>query len=57
MKRTNQIRKYRGWTIERKFNCEYRFTITKGSKVIRTNECKKIIECMDLIDEIEDGKQ
>lgn len=48
--RTIKIRIYAGYTIEQKESCEYRFTITKGSKVWRTNEPKNIIEAMDWVD-------
>lgn len=54
MKRTEETRKYRGWLIERKYNCKYHFTMSKETKVIRTNEAKKFIDCYDMIDEIED---
>lgn len=52
--RTIKQRIYRGWKIEQKTSCKYRFTITKGSKVIRTNEPKNIIEAMDFVDNMLD---
>jgi hypothetical protein len=52
--RTTKQRIYRGWKIEQKVSCKYRFTITNGSKVIRTNEPKNIIEAMDFVDNMLD---
>lgn len=57
--RTIKQRIYRGWKIEQKVSCKYRFTITNGSKVngskvIRTNEPKNIIEAMDFVDNMLD---
>ena len=48
--RTIKMRKYAGYTIEQKVSCKYRFTITKGSKVWRTNEPTNIIEARDWVD-------
>lgn len=52
--RTIKQRIYRGWKIEQKTSCKYRFTITKGSNVIRTNEPTNIIEAMDFVDNMLD---
>lgn len=52
--RTIKQRIYRGWKIEQKVSCKYRFTMTNGSKVIRTNEPKNIIEAMDFVDNMLD---
>lgn len=49
-KRTIKTRIYAGYKIEQKVSCKYRFTITKGSKVWRTNEPIKMVEAMDWID-------
>lgn len=57
MKRTEESRKYRGWLIERKFSCKYHYVMSKGSKVIKTNEPKNFTQCKDIIDEIEDKLQ
>lgn len=48
--RTIKVRKYAEYTIEQKVSCKYRFTITKGSKVWRTNESKTLCDAMDWID-------
>lgn len=53
--RTIKQRIYRGYKIEQKTSCKYRFTITKDSKVIRTNEPQNIIEAMDYLDNILDN--
>lgn len=55
--RTIKQRIYRGWKIEQKVSCKYRFTMTNGSKVIRTNEPKNIIEAMDFIDNMLDKQK
>lgn len=52
--RTIKQRIYRGWKIEQKVSCKYRFTITKNSKVIRTNEPQNIIEALDFVDSMLD---
>lgn len=48
--RTIKTRIYAGYTIEQKVSCKYRFTITKGSKVWRTNEPKTLCDAMDWVD-------
>lgn len=53
--RTIKQRIYRGWKIEQKVSCKYRFTIMKDSKTIRTNEPKNIIEALDFVDNMLDN--
>lgn len=48
--RTIKTRIYAGYKIEQKASCTYRFTITKGSKVWRTNEPKTLCDAMDWVD-------
>lgn len=52
MKKNRDTCKYKGWLIERVWGEGYNFKITKGDRVIKTNEWL-FTECKIIIDDIE----